>query len=305
MNDAFIAALATFVGCFVGVPIGLALCRMFGLYAVVEERRCHVYVLFGQVVGIITEPGLHVLPFELGLRAFVVRLLGQCHVLDMRLDQRYLRSLAVNSEEGAPMGIGIWYEMFVSDPLAFLFKNADPQGSLAASVSSSAIRCLSNMPLDHMLTSRHAMSKSVRTEVSPTSHQWGYKVGSVYVRKVHFRDLGMVRQIESKVVNRLRQVTAAIRQDGANRMSIITSAAERQAAVEFAKAGAIRPRIVGEALGKISRDPEVAAALFDAIEAQRILASQAKLVLLPESAVLLGELLAARVPVAPAARPEA
>ncbi len=24
------------------------------------------------------------------------------------------------------MGIGIWYEMFISDPAAFLFKNIDP-----------------------------------------------------------------------------------------------------------------------------------------------------------------------------------
>ena len=43
-------------------------------------------------------------------------------VLDMRLDQEYLRSQPVNSEEGAPMGIGVWYEMFISDPEAFLFK---------------------------------------------------------------------------------------------------------------------------------------------------------------------------------------
>jgi hypothetical protein len=65
----------------------------------------------------------------------------------MRLDQEYLRSQPVNSEEGAPMGIGIWYEMFVSDPVSFLFKNADPRGSLRANVSNAAVRALSNMPL--------------------------------------------------------------------------------------------------------------------------------------------------------------
>ena len=58
----------------------------------------------------------------------------------MRLDQRYLRSQPVNSEEGAPMGIGIWYEMFISDPVAYLFKNADPRGSLRANVSASVIQ---------------------------------------------------------------------------------------------------------------------------------------------------------------------
>ncbi len=31
------------------------------------------------------------------------------------------------------------------------------------------------------------------------------QVGSVYIRKVHFRDVGMIQQIEQKVVNRLRR----------------------------------------------------------------------------------------------------
>src|SRR5262249_8977428 len=100
----------------------------------------------------------------------------------------------------------------------------------------------------------------VRVGGSPRSQEGGYRLGSVYVRKVHFRDEGMIRQIEEKVVNRLRQVTSAIRQDGANQVSIITSTADRQAAIEFAKAAALRPSIVGAALQRITRDPEVACA---------------------------------------------
>ena len=63
----------------------------------------------------------------------------------------------------------------------------------------------------------------------------------------------MIRQIEEKVVNRLRQVTSAIRQDGANQVSIITNTAERTAAIEFAKAAAMRPQIVGAALNTNQR----------------------------------------------------
>ena len=118
-----------------------------GLYTIVEERQCKVYVLFGKVVAVIDEPGLHLLIFKLGLKAPLVNLLGKCHALDLRLDQDYLRSTPVNSEEGAPMGIGIWYEMVISDPVAYLFKNADPRGSLAANVGNSTVRCLSNLKL--------------------------------------------------------------------------------------------------------------------------------------------------------------
>jgi hypothetical protein len=190
------------------------------------------------------------------------------------------------------MGIGIWHEMFISDPVAYLFKNSDPRGSLSANVSNSAVRCLSNMPLATMMVNRHTMSDNVRNEVSPKSHEWGYKLGSIYIRKVHFRDVGMIRQIESKVVNRLRQVTSAIKQDGANQVSIITSTAERQAAVEFAKAAAIRPQIVGEALQQISEDKEVSEAMFEILETQKVMGSGAKLTVLPRNSELLAQLIA-------------
>ena len=287
-----IAALVTFVACFIALPIILALARAFGLYAIVNEGECRVYVLFGKVISVLDEPGLHFLLPKLGWRAPIVNWLGRCHVLDMRLDQEYLRSQPVNSEEGAPMGIGIWYEMYISDPVAYLFKNADPRGSLSANVSNSTVRCLSNLPLGDMLANRHAMSQTVRGEVSPKSHEWGYKLGSIYIRKVHFRDAGMIKQIESKVVNRLRQVTSAIKQDGANQVSIITSTAERQAAVEFARAAAIRPAVVGEALQRISSDPEVSSAMFEILEAQKIIEGEARITLLPKGNGVLGELLA-------------
>ena len=138
------------------------------------------------------------------------------------------------------------------------------------------------------------MSLTVRTEVSPQSEEWGYKLGSVYIRKVHFRDAGMTRQIEEKVVNRLRQVTSAIKQDGANQVSIITSTAERQAAIEFAKAAAMRPEIVGLALQKISQDSEIAKTMFEILETQNIIDGKAEITMVPRNQQLLGDILAAQ-----------
>jgi hypothetical protein len=249
-------------------------------------------VLFGKVAAVIDEPGLHMLIFKLGLKAPLVTFLGKCHALDLRLDQAYLRSTPVNSEEGAPMGIGVWYEMVISDPVAYLFKNADPRGSLAANVGNSTVRCLSNLKLASMLENRHPMSQTVRDEVSPLSQEWGYSLGSVYIRKVHFRDAEMTKQIEEKVVNRLRQVTGAIKQDGVNQVSIISSTAEREAANEFAKAAAVRPQIVGAALQKITQDPEICRALFETLEMQKIIDGEAVITLIPKHAGVLGQLVA-------------
>jgi hypothetical protein len=157
MTSFLIALAAAFIGPFILGPILAALCRAFGFYTVVQERQCKVYILFGKVALVLKEPGLHLLWFKLGWKAPLIGWIGRCHVLDMRLDQEYLRSQPVNSEEGAPMGIGIWYEMFISDPVSYLFKNADPRGSLAANVSNSTVRCLSNLKLANMLENRHAM----------------------------------------------------------------------------------------------------------------------------------------------------
>jgi regulator of protease activity HflC (stomatin/prohibitin superfamily) len=283
----------TFFALLIGVEVGFGLLRLFGLYTVVEERTAKVYMLFGKVIAIIDEPGLHFLPLKLGIRFPIVHLAGKCHTVDLRIDQQYLRSQPVNSEEGAPMGIGIWYEMYVSNPVDFLFKNVDPRGSLSANVSNATVRCLSNLKLDRMLINRHEMSRTVRDEVTPLSHRWGYKLGSTYIRKVHFRDAGMIDQIQEKVVNRLRQVTSAIRQDGANRVDIITSSANRKAAVEFARAAALRPQIVGAALERFGSDPDVTEAMFEVLEIEKLLAGEGRLTLLPPDGGVLAPLLVA------------
>lgn len=276
-----IVVLIAFFTFSIGVPLALRVLRSIGVYFIVTERQCHVYTLFGKVVAVYDQPGLHSLWPRLGLRALLVPWLGKRYEIDLRISQTYLRSQPVNSEEGAPMGIGVWYEAFVSDPVAYLFKNQDPKGSLRANVSNATVRSLSNMKLSKLLEDRHELSQTVRDEVSPRSHDWGFKLGSIYIRKVHFRDGEMIRQIEEKVVNRLRQVTSAIRQDGANQVSVITSSAERTAAVEFARAAAIRPEIVGAALRDIAKDPSISEAMFEVLEVQRLLESQARVTLLP------------------------
>ena len=285
-----------FLGWWIAMPILFAILRMFGVYIVVHERRAHVYTLFGKVVGVFDQPGMYSMWPKIGVRSLLVPLLGKRYVLDLRIDQTYLRSQPVNSEEGAPMGIGVWYEMYISNQIDYLFKNQDPEGSLRANVSNATIRELSNRKLAKLLEDRHDLSAKVREEVSESSHEWGFKIGSVYIRKVHFRDANMIHQIEEKVTNRLRQVTSAIKQDGANQVSLITSGAERTAAVEFARAAAIRPEIVGNALREIGEDKEIANTMFELLELNRVLESSARLTLLPKGAghSLLGAQLAAQ-----------
>ena len=61
MNTFFISVVAGFLFGLIGMPVFLGLARLVGFYAIVNERRCNVYVLFGKVIDILEEPGLYFL----------------------------------------------------------------------------------------------------------------------------------------------------------------------------------------------------------------------------------------------------
>jgi len=141
------------------------------------------------------------------------------------------------------------------------------------------VKQLSNLKLDVLLENRDALSRKVREEVSPTSSQWGFNLGSTYIRKVAFRDKGMIGEIQRKVVNRLRQVTAAMRQAGENEVAIIHSEADKKASQRLGQAQAVRPQVIGLALAEIQKVPEVATALFALLDIQATLKSPGKVTL--------------------------
>ncbi len=269
-------------------PLLLGLARLFGIYAVVQEREAQVFTLFGKVLGTLDQPGLSFPIAHFGVKALLVPFFGKRHRVSTSLRQFYLRDQMVNSEEGTPMGVGIWYEMQVSDPVAYLFNNANPEGSLQANVASSTISTLSNLEMDKMLEDRHPLSRQVRETVSPLSEKWGYQLGSVYIRKVAFTNRQMVDNITEKVVKRLVQVTSAMKQDGENRVGLIQSQTAYKVSKKMAEAAATRPAVVGEALNQIAKqDPQILEAVLDVMEVENLVASGADVEVLPENARIL------------------
>lgn len=275
-----------FISVFVGIPLTffctfilIGIGNMFQLWRVLPERTVIVYTFFGRVVGQVEEPGLFFPIAHFGPKALLFPFFGKAYTVKTNIYQAYLRNQLVNSEEGAPMGVGIWFETFVKDPKAYLFQNSDPMGSLKANVATAVVKQLSNLKLDVLLENRDALSRKVREEVTPTSVQWGFSLGSTYIRKVAFRDKGMIGEIQRKVVNRLRQVTAAMRQAGENEVAIIHSEADKKASQRLGQAQAVRPQVVGAALAEVQREPEVANALFKLLDIQATLKSPGKVVL--------------------------
>ena len=280
-----------FIAGLVVIPILLALARFFGLYTCVRECEAQVFTLFGKVIGTLDTSGLQVPLSHFGLKALLIPFFGKRYVVNTALRQHYLRSQMVNSEEGTPMGVGIWYEMQVKDPVSFLFINANPDGSLQANVTSSTISTLSNLEMEKMLEDRHSLSRTVRQTVSPLSEKWGYQLGSVYIRKVEFTDVDMVQNITEKVVKRLVQVTSAMKQDGENRVGLITSETAFKVSQKMAEAAAARPEVVGKSLNEIAKqDPEILDTVLEVMEVDNLLASGATIDILPSASNVLVQL---------------
>jgi regulator of protease activity HflC (stomatin/prohibitin superfamily) len=277
-----------FVAGLIAIPLGLVFSRLFGLYTVVHESQAQVFTLFGKVIGVIDAAGLHFPVRRFGPRALLVPFFGKKYRVNTALRQHYLRNQMVNSEEGTPMGVGIWYEMQVNDPVDYLFINSNPEGSLQANVASSTIATLSNLEMEKMLEDRHSLSRTVRKTVSPLSEKWGYRLGSVYIRKVGFTDLQMVQNITEKVVKRLVQVTSAMKQDGDNRVGLIKSETAKNVSTKLAEASAKRPEVVGDTLNEIRKaDPEILDAVLDVMETEGLLDSGAPVDVVPQAANVL------------------
>jgi regulator of protease activity HflC (stomatin/prohibitin superfamily) len=280
-----VSVLVGFVLTFMAVGFFNALGRVFQFWRTLPERTVVVYTYFGKVIGEVNEPGMFFPVFHFGLKALLLPFFGKAYTVTTALQQSYLRNQLVNSEEGAPMGVGVWYEMYVQNCTAFLFQNSDPVGSLRANVATAVSRQLSNLKLETLLEDRDALSTKVREEVSPTSLKWGFQLGSTYIRKVAFRDKGMIAEIERKVVNRLRQVTAAMRQNGDNQVALIHSDADKKASEKLGQAQAVRPQVVGGALAAVQKNQAVADALFRLLDIKATMKSPGKVVISPGSSV--------------------
>jgi hypothetical protein len=127
--------------------------------------------------------------------------------------------------------------------------------------------------------------------VSPLSEKWGYRLGSVYIRKVAFTDIQMVENITDKVVKRLVQVTSAMKQDGENRVGLIQSETAKKVSQKMAEAGAARPCIVGKSLNEIGKqDAEVLQAVIEVMETENLLKSKAEVDLIPAGVQVLASL---------------
>ena len=79
--------IAVVIGLFVAGKCLLRFLNFISFYDIVNEREARVYTLFGNVLGTLSEPGLHLLWFKLGPGAALIPLFGHRHIRSLALDQ--------------------------------------------------------------------------------------------------------------------------------------------------------------------------------------------------------------------------
>jgi len=203
----------TFVLCWVSVPILLVFLAAINFYTTVTEGRAQNGMFCSDVFS---EWYLSRAPFPLAAVRAASRtrsILRPSARDDTRLDQELLAQQHCQYRRGHADGFGRVVRnagqasrgipvlrMWISWIVAGECRPTRRYGNL------------SNLPLQEMLE-KPAFHEPNRTRRGFTK---GRRVGVsnrfCLRRKVHFRDNLMIRQIEQKVVNRLRQVTSAIRQ---------------------------------------------------------------------------------------------
>ncbi len=93
-----IAFVCTFVLCWVTAPTFLGVLTGINFYTVIMEGHCKVYMLFGRVLGVIPEPGLHLLWIRLGPQAALVRFFGRVY------ENRCAAGSGVSSKQSGQFG---------------------------------------------------------------------------------------------------------------------------------------------------------------------------------------------------------
>ena len=191
----------------------------------------------------------------------------------------------MNSEEGTPMGIGVWYEMRVGNPEDYLFENTDPRGSLRANVRNA----------DGALPEQYAPAKSPRRP--PRNEPARARRGFAKIRglgippwlRLHSQGALSGRSNDSPDRAKGGQPAAPGHlgdpSAGGNQVAIIKSGAERAAAAEFAHASAVRPYLVGKAIQEIAKDKEILNTVFEILETEKMLDGDVELTLVPRDSL--------------------
>jgi hypothetical protein len=145
----FLVSLVLGFGLFlVGVPLALATARLLGVYTTVFERTAKVFTLFGEVIGTIDEPGLHLLVGEARHQG------GAGAAVRQGAHRRSAARPTVPAQPAGELGgrRSDGHRHLVrngrSRPGGVPLQERRPPRRLRANVSNAAVRALSNMKLD-------------------------------------------------------------------------------------------------------------------------------------------------------------
>ncbi len=207
----------------------------FGIYP--DESL--LVLRFGRLARRVDEPGLHVLidgfaPWTRTLR------------VSRRIQATLLRDIEVHDVGGTELGVDVFVEFQVVDPVKATFAIENLSESVIKLVSHAVITVLGARTFDEILRDSGSLSEGVQAEIRSEAAAWGVEVRKVLLQQMRPSSMA-TEQILAEVAARLEKMKARIEEEGRQAVALLHARTAAEIAVRIAKARGQYPRAIGKA----------------------------------------------------------
>lgn len=244
-NDAWL-----FLGALVGVGAPLSLLWLWNVFAYkVFPNETLLVLRFGKLANRVDDPGLHFL-VDHGLPwVRTVR-------VSRRLQSLLLRDIEVHDVGGTELGVDVFVEYRITDPVKATFAIDDLTRALENVVSHGVITVLGVRQVGEILRDSGGLGDAIRRELEPETAPWGVVVHRVLLRQIR-PSLMANEQFLGEIAAKLEKVKARIEEEGRQAVALLHARTSAEVAVRVAQARGQYPRAVGTAYAAIRSDREV------------------------------------------------
>jgi regulator of protease activity HflC (stomatin/prohibitin superfamily) len=204
---------------------------------------------FGRLARRIDEPGLHFLVDDPAPWTRTVR-------VSRRLRASLLRDLEVHDVAGTELGVDVFVEYRVTDPVLATFAIENLSDALEKLVAHSVITVLGARRCTEILRDAGALGDAIQAETTAEAAAWGVTVSRVLFQQIRPSQMAG-EQLLAEVAARLEKVKARIEEEGRQAVALLHARTAAEVAGQIAEARGQYPRAVGRAYAAMRAAPSV------------------------------------------------
>lgn len=245
------ATIATWLaGTVVGLcvlPLLLALARALTLE--VEDEEAVLITRFGKLDRTLKSPGLLVFPSM--LLPWM-----QARRVSLQRDFREISGVHINDARGTTVGVDLWVEFRIVDPVRATFQVADWDRAMQNLISHTASAVLGDREFKQILGDRTELGTSIKRLTESETARWGIAIERVFIRDVKLLP-EVSRLMLQTIAAQLERARADVDQAGRLAVAQLEADTSVRVAALIAEAKGQYPQAVGRAFEALKKQPAV------------------------------------------------